>query len=93
MDVGACSERVSRMRKLCVVLGAVGLNLALVAPALAGPGSSIEKPKVLGNIVTRPDATAFTGADVTLWMALVVAMVVVGVALLVASRRWRATAE
>lgn len=85
------------MRKLCVVLGAVGLNLALVAPALAGPGSSIKKPKVLGNIVTRPDATAFTtaftGADVTLWMALVVAMVVVGVALLVASRRWRATAE
>lgn len=88
------------MRKLCVVLGAVGFNLALVAPALAGPGSNgsnIPEPHVLGNVVTRPDATAFTtaftGADVTLWMALVVAMVVVGVALLVVGRRLRATAE
>lgn len=86
------------MRKLCVVLGAVGLNLALVAPALAGSGSgfgpNIDKPPVLGNVITRAEATtAFTGADVTVWMALVVVMVVVGVALLVAGRLRRATAE
>ncbi|MGZ8579237.1 MAG: hypothetical protein ACXWWX_06875 [Actinomycetota bacterium] len=85
------------MRKLCVLVGAVGLNLALMAPALAGsgsgPGSDVpNKPPVLGNIVTPPDATAFTGADVTVWMALMVAMVVVGVALLLAGWRRRATA-
>ena len=84
------------MRKLCVLVGAVGFNVALMAPALAasgsGGGSTIHKPPVLGNVVTPPDATAFTGADVTVWMALMVAMMVVGVALLVAGWRRRATA-
>jgi len=85
------------MKRLAsVVLGAICLNLILVVPALAGselPGD----PAQPGGTVVRPpgstDATAFTGADITMWMVLAVGLLVVGVALFLAGRRRRAIAE
>jgi LPXTG-motif cell wall-anchored protein len=81
------------MKKLVtVVLGAVCLNLLLMAPAFAGS----ELPPPAGEVVTPPGAdggTAFTGANVTMWMVLAVALLAVGVALFVAGRRRRAIAE
>lgn len=84
------------MKRLAsVVLGAICLNLILVVPALAG--SELNGPTQPGGTVVRPpgstDATAFTGADITMWMVLAVGLLVVGVALFLAGRRRRAIAE
>ena len=83
------------MKRLAsVVLGAICLNLILVVPALAGSELPPAQP---GGTVVRPpgstDATAFTGADITMWMVLAVGLLVVGVALFLAGRRRRAIAE
>ena len=82
------------MKRLAtVVLGAICLNLMLVAPALAG--SEVPPPEPGGTVVRPPgsDATAFTGADISMWMVLAVALLVVGVALFLVGRRRRVVAE
>lgn len=83
------------MKRLAsVVLGAICLNLILVVPALAG--SEVKPPEPGGTVIRPPgstDATAFTGADITMWMVLAVGLLVVGVALFLAGRRRRAIAE
>ena len=86
------------MKRLAsVVLGAICLNLILVVPALAGSELPNGDPAQPGGTVVRPpgstDATAFTGADITMWMVLAVGLLVVGVALFLAGRRRRAIAE
>ena len=82
------------MRKaVSVLLGAICLNLVLMAPALAG--SELNQPPA-GEVIRPPgstDATAFTGANVTMWMVLAVALLAVGVALFLVGRRRRVAAD
>lgn len=86
------------MKKLGVVLGGAWLTLLWAAPALAG--SELPEPDVLGQVVrpaggVSPGSLAFTGSGGTirLWMVLAAALLVAGVALLIASRRRRGTTE
>jgi hypothetical protein len=83
-----------RMKRLIgVLLGAICLNLILMAPALAGS----ELPPPAGDVAVPPganDPTAFTGANVEIWMmVLAVALLAAGVTLFLTGRRRRATAE
>lgn len=85
------------MKRLGIAaLGAVMLVLLLVAPALAQ--SVIEEPPEIGpevifpDVVTRPGGQAFTGIDVTVWMVLAAALLLLGVAFLVAASRRARTA-
>jgi hypothetical protein len=86
------------MKKLGVVaLGSLCLNLLAAASALAQEQDSVVNPPgnddTLPNVVVRPPGgTAFTGSEVTVWMVLAVAFLVVGVALLIAARRRARTA-
>lgn len=88
------------MKKLGIVaLGSLCLNLLVAASALAQEeetDSVLNAPlndDTLPNVVVRPPGgTAFTGSEVTVWMVLAVALLVVGVALLIASRRRARTA-
>lgn len=56
---------------------------ALADSTVTGPGG----PTVKGKVVTPPGGTAFTGANLTIWFVAIAALVVVGVTLLVLSRR------
>jgi hypothetical protein len=87
------------MRKLGIVaLGSLCLNLLVAATALAQEetDSVLNAPAnddTLPNAVVRPPGgTAFIGSEVTVWMVLAVALLVVGVALLIASKRRARTA-
>jgi len=78
------------------VLGVLFLHAMLAAAAFAGselppPSGDVITPPG-GNVVHPPGGTAFTGAgtNIPLWAVLAAALLVVGVTLLVASRR-RAT--
>ncbi len=83
------------MKRVALAVLAGGcFALLSVAPALAG--SELPQPhEVLGRVVRPPGATsgslAFTGAGGTirLWMVLAAALLVGGVALLIATRRLR----
>jgi hypothetical protein len=83
-------------------IGSVGLAsmlLFLLSAVPAFAGSELPPPgaHVLGVTVQPPGAepgtTAFTGSglNVTLWMVVAVALLVVGIAFLVAGRRRRAS--
>jgi hypothetical protein len=79
-----------------LVPSAISLVVLMAAPALAGSElPPPDDPKVLGVVVQPPGATggiAFTGGNVRMWMVFAVALLVMGVALLIAGRRRRANA-
>jgi LPXTG-motif cell wall-anchored protein len=79
------------MKKLGIVaLGSLCLNVLAAASALA-QDSAVPPPgndNTLPNVVVHPPGgTAFTGSEVTVWMVLAVALLVGGIALLIAARR------
>jgi hypothetical protein len=80
------------MRKL-MVAGSVVVTHLLVAAgtALAEGGSTLPSPgggeQVKGVVVHAPDGTAFTGADIGIWLMAAVALLVIGGVLFVAGRR------
>ncbi|MGZ8620608.1 MAG: LPXTG cell wall anchor domain-containing protein [Actinomycetota bacterium] len=68
--------------------------VATAVPALA-QGSSVttnDDPPVLGDVVTPPSGTAFTGGDLVPWMLAIAVLLAVGITLLLVSRRRRLTA-
>jgi hypothetical protein len=82
------------MRKLALAAGSA-LTYLLVTAATAFADSGIppgSEPPVHGDIVTPPDGTAFTGANIAIWLVAIAALVVVGATLLVVSRRRAASA-
>ena len=93
------------MKRLAFVLaGALCLNVIGMAPVFAQNGSTVPfepPPEIAGDVVTTvgpkvitpSGGTAFTGADIQVWMVLVAALVVLGAALVIAGRRRRAVAE
>ena len=77
------------------VLGAISLVLVTVAPAFA---QSDIPPDVGGEVVTPPvvtppGGTAFTGSnvDITAWMVIAAALLVLGLVFLIAGKRRGAT--
>lgn len=82
------------MRNL-MLAGSVVLTHLVVAAgsALAGTGGGSTLPgpgggdQVEGVIVRAPDPTAFTGADIGIWLMVAAASLVIGGVLLVAGRR------
>jgi hypothetical protein len=63
--------------------------LATAAPALAGselPPPS-DGPGVKGTVVHPPGGTAFTGANLTVWLIALAVLVVVGATLILVGRR------
>lgn len=90
----ARERTVCPMKKLGIVIGALCITLLGTASALAQ--DSVIPPgddNVLPDVVVRaPGGTAFTGSEVTVWMVLAFALLVVGVALLIAARRRARTA-
>ncbi len=83
------------MRRIALVVGsAFGLLMAMALPALAG--SELPPPNgpdVFGDVVTPPGGTAFTGSDVFPWLLAIGVLLLVGTALLIASRRHLATSR
>jgi LPXTG-motif cell wall-anchored protein len=88
------------MRKLTVLLGVLVLNVFAAVPALADsvvvppeqpPGGIVVVPPGAGS--EGPGGLAFTGGQVTVWMVLSLALLVLGIGLIVAGRRRRAAAE
>lgn len=80
------------MKKLGIaVLGALSLTLLSAITALAQEGGSAIPPgehEVLPDVILNaPGGVAFTGSEITVWMILAVALLVVGVAFLIAARR------
>jgi hypothetical protein len=82
-------------RVAAVAFAALTFCLLVAAPALAG--SEVTPPdggsEVGGEVIRAGDAaggTAFTGAHISLWVLIMVALLLVGVALFAISRR-RAT--
>lgn len=79
------------MRKLALaVLGGVALLLLTAASAVAQEGSEIPPPggDVGPQVIVRPPGgVAFTGSEVTVWMALAAVLLATGVAFLIAGRR------
>lgn len=86
------------MKKLVVaVFGVLGLTLLSATSALAQ--SNLPEPDIRGDVVVPPGAdvvvppgagpggTAFTGTDITVWMVVAVALLLLGVGLLLAARR------
>jgi LPXTG-motif cell wall-anchored protein len=65
---------------------------------VATPAFGVELPPPGGDpvhgltIVKAPSGLSFTGANVTMWMVLSVGMLLIGLALLIAGRRRRASA-
>ncbi len=82
------------MRKVLIaVVSAFSYLLVTASVALAEGGSTLPSPggnQVRGNVVRPPDATAFTGADLGIWLVAAAALVVIGAVLVIAGRR-RAT--
>jgi LPXTG-motif cell wall-anchored protein len=81
-------------RLTIVVVGAISFALLSASSALAQ--SSIQEPEVRGEVVVPPGAqqgsTAFTGIDITMWMLVAAALLVLGLGLLFAARRRARTA-
>ena len=86
------------MKKLGVaVFGVLGFTLLSATSALAQ--SNIPEPDVLGDVVVPPGGdvvvppgagpggTAFTGTDITVWMVIAAALLLLGVGFLLAARR------
>jgi len=59
----------------------------IVAPVQEVNVPPVRDEIVKGQVVTPPSELVFTGASITLWMVLVAALVIGGVALLVAGHR------
>jgi len=77
------------MRKVALAAGSAFAYL-LVTATTAFADSGIApgtQPPVRGDIVTPPDGTAFTGANIAIWLVAIAALVVVGATLLVVSKR------
>ena len=78
------------MKKL-VFSAATALMWVLVTATTALGQSELPpngNPPVQGEVVTPPDGgTAFTGADLGIWLVAIAALVVVGAVLFVAGRR------
>lgn len=73
-----------------MALGTVCLTLLQISPAFAGSAvpPNNNNDGVLPNVVVRPPGgVAFTGSQVTVWMVIAVALLVVGVAFLIVARR------
>jgi hypothetical protein len=83
------------MRRIALVVGsAFGMLVAMALPALAGSEfPPPQGPDVFGDVVTPPGGTAFTGSDVFPWLLAIAALLLVGTALLIASRRQLATSR
>lgn len=78
------------MKKLLAVASsAFAYVLVTATMALADSGLPIEEqPPVRGTVVRPPDSgTAFTGADLGIWLVATVALVAIGLALFVVGRR------
>ena len=82
------------MRKFGLVLmGVLGSSLLSVTSALAQ--SNLPEPDVRGEVVVPvvvppgadPGGTAFTGTDITVWMVVAVALLLLGIGFLLAARR------
>ena len=71
------------------VFGVVGFTLLSVTSALAQ--STLPDPDVRGEVVVPPGAgpggTAFTGTDITVWMIMAAALLLLGVGFLLVARR------
>jgi LPXTG-motif cell wall-anchored protein len=67
--------------------GGLLLNVMLAIPAFAGSEVTPPQPPQGIVVVRAPGGTAFTGSNITMWMVLAVALLVVGLGLLIASRR------
>ena len=82
------------MKKLGLLVPMTLCLIALVAtPALAGSELPPPRDPVGGiTIVQAPSGLSFTGANVSVWMVLAVGLLLIGVALLIAGRRRRASA-
>jgi hypothetical protein len=82
------------MRRFALVtMSALVALVATAVPALAGselppPG----EPPVLGEVVTPPSGTAFTGGDLVPWVLSIAVLLAIGVTLLLVSRRRRLAA-
>lgn len=79
------------------VLGVMSLTVLTATPALA-QGSPIGPPsdedEILGEVILQgPGGVAFSGSEVAVWMVLAVALLVVGVAFLIAGWRRARTAS
>ena len=76
-------------KALAVASSAFAYVMVTATMALADSGLPTEaEPPVRGTVVRPPDAgTAFTGADLGIWLVAIVALVAVGVALFVVGRR------
>lgn len=77
------------MKRLGIaVLGSLSFTLVSAASAFA---QSDIPPNVAGEVVQPPGAdpgtTAFTGTDITVWMVVAAAMLLLGIGLLLAARR------
>jgi LPXTG-motif cell wall-anchored protein len=87
-------ERIGMKRLGIAALAGVAFVLASAATAFA---QSNIPPDVGGDVVQPPGAapgsTAFTGANVTVWMVLVAVLVVLGIGFLLAARRRARTAQ
>jgi LPXTG-motif cell wall-anchored protein len=75
------------MKRLAfLVLGTVSFTVLSAASALAQsnipPGGDVQ-----GEVVTPPGGTAFTGGNVTVWMVLATALLLVGLGMWFAGRR------
>lgn len=83
------------MRKLLLAGVASFVHVLVIAGvALAEGGSTLPSPggdQVKGVVVHAPDGTAFTGADVGMWLAAAAALAVIGGVVFVAGRRRAAT--
>jgi len=76
------------MKRLAfIVLGAVSFSVLSAASALAQSNIPPGGDDVRGEVVTPPGGTAFTGGNVTLWMVLAAALLLVGLGMWFAGRR------
>jgi LPXTG-motif cell wall-anchored protein len=87
-------RRKGMKRLTIVVVGAISFALLSASSALAQ--STIGEPEVRGEVVVPPGAesgsTAFTGMDITVWMLVAAALLVLGLGLLFAAHRRARTA-
>lgn len=79
------------MRKLSLVaFAALSYVVVMAGTALAQSGSDLTPPggdQVKGTVVTPPEPTAFTGADLGIWLIAIAALAVIGTVLFIAGRR------
>jgi hypothetical protein len=78
------------MKRFAIAAGAAfAYPFVLATTALADSSGTPRPggPSVLGDVVTPPAGTAFTGVNLAIWLVAIVALVVVGATLLVLGRR------